>query len=95
MNQLLSIGFGGMFKDYDVHDLRKVGVLTTRIEDTNASVVFELLAAEIRHGSSEKDWRKVSSKETPNGLYRNPTLPWREERRWSGLNRPLDNCEKK
>ena len=64
--QCRCIRFWSMFKDYDLY---KVGVLSTRMEDMNF-----ILAEEICHGSSGKEWRKVSSKESDATLKRRTEL---------------------
>ena len=43
-------------------------------------IFFDLLAEQICHGSSEKEWRKVSSNDYVWHHMRNPTLSRREER---------------
>ena len=58
----------------------RLDVLSTRIENMDAFIVFELLAEQIFHRSSEKERRKVSAKNCVWPRMRNRMRPSREER---------------
>ena len=73
----------------------RLDVLSTRIEDMGAFIVFELLAEQICHRSSEKERRKVSAKNCVWASYAKSDAAFKRRTYLAEELNPLGNYDKR